>query len=208
MKKLLLVAVSCLLLSSAVAQVPNQGGMGVPNSAGGGGSPSGSAGGDLSGTYPNPTVAKIGGVTPGSIIAQNYTTGTWTPTLVASTTAGTPTYTTQVGSYEQIGRQVTARFIVAVSAWGGTPAGNVQIGGLPVASANVTNDFGGCFLVNYSLSGTGLPSGNNGINAIINPNTSVATLQTNGLTATTAVTPAEAGTAGSVQLIGYCNYHT
>lgn len=74
------------------------------------------------------------------------TEGTWTPTITGSTTPGTQTYVFQTGSYERIGRQVTVRFGVAISAKDGAMAGNVQITGLPTNVFNAPNDSGECVI--------------------------------------------------------------
>lgn len=69
--------------------------------------------------------------------------GTWTPTLQGSTTAGTPTYTNQVGSYDRFNRFVVAHFFIVTTALG-SPAGNMQIGGLPAAQTGAVQ--GDCWI--------------------------------------------------------------
>lgn len=56
-------------------------------------------------------------------------TGTFTPTIVGSTTAGVGTYSAQVGFYTKIGRQVTVYGRCAIT--GHTGTGNMSIGGMP-----------------------------------------------------------------------------
>lgn len=67
-----------------------------------------------------------------SELLADYEEGTWTPSIGGSTT-----YSTQVGYYTRIGRQVTVQFVLSVDQLN-TPAGNL-ISGLPYASKNITN---------------------------------------------------------------------
>lgn len=61
----------------------------------------------------------------------------WTPTVIGSTSAGTVTYTVQLGTYMRIGSLV---FISWSLAWTtGTGTGNLQIGGLPINIINTAN---------------------------------------------------------------------
>jgi len=68
---------------------------------------------------------------------DDYEEGTFTPTIVGSTSAGTGTYSTQVGTYTRVGRVVSFRLLIAWSAHTGT--GSMLAGGLPFASSSVTD---------------------------------------------------------------------
>jgi hypothetical protein len=134
--------------------------------------------------------------------AQTYTASTWSPAITTDGTTGTPSYTIQVGSYEQIGRQITARFTVLLSGWTGSPSGNVLLS-LPVASSGATNDYGSCFIGYYSVSGLGTLS--YGLSGRILPGGSVMSLYQQTSTASTTVTAAQAGTG--LLMVGTCTYH-
>lgn len=71
-----------------------------------------------------------------SIATQTYTEGTFSPTIVGTSTAGSGTYTTQVGRYTRIGNRVLFNIQLVWSAHTGT--GNIGVSGLPITSANVT----------------------------------------------------------------------
>lgn len=72
-----------------------------------------------------------------SELLADYEEGTFTPTIVGTTTAGSGTYNAQLGRYTRIGRVVTFQLYVDWSAHTGT--GNMEIEGLPFTS-NSTGD--------------------------------------------------------------------
>lgn len=71
---------------------------------------------------PNP-----GGMT--SEVLDDYEEGTFTPTVIGTTTAGTATYANQLGKYTKVGRLVTVEIYLNWNT--GTGTGTLAFGGLP-----------------------------------------------------------------------------
>jgi hypothetical protein len=80
---------------------------------------------------------------------DDYEEGTFTPTIVGSTSAGTGTYTTNSGKYTKIGNVVTFQVYINWTAHTGT--GNMRIGSLPFTNGNAfwAGSFG--FIANIAL---------------------------------------------------------
>lgn len=98
-----------------------------------------------------------------------YDKGTFTPTYLGSATAGTTTYSIQVGNWTRIGRMVYLQGRVDWTASTGT--GNAQIGGLPFTSANTTNGH-----VAIPLYTVNLTFANGSVQGIIAPNVTFFTI--------------------------------
>jgi len=76
-----------------------------------------------------------GGVNKLNVFKQ----GTFTPAVQGTGTAGTFTYTIQVGRYQRVGRIVSYYYRVAWSATPVGPTGTIQMNNFPFTSTNTTN---------------------------------------------------------------------
>jgi hypothetical protein len=80
---------------------------------------------------------------------DDYEEGTFTPVIQGTTTAGTGTYTAQVGRYTKIGNRVSASIYLAWTAHTGT--GNMRISSLPYATPNVTDIASACSVISSNI---------------------------------------------------------
>jgi hypothetical protein len=68
---------------------------------------------------------------------DDYEEGTFVPTVIGTTSAGTGTYTTQVGLYTKVGNLVTVQVNIGWTAHTGT--GSMRLAGLPFAASSAAN---------------------------------------------------------------------
>jgi hypothetical protein len=73
-----------------------------------------------------------------SNLLDDYEEGTFTPTIIGSTVAGTASYSLQVGRYTKIGNIVFINIILSYSA--GNGAGNLRISNLPFTALTAASD--------------------------------------------------------------------
>jgi len=78
------------------------------------------------------------GTATGNVL-NDYEEGTFAPTVIGTTTAGTVTYARQLGRYTKVGNLVTVQIFLSWSA--GTGTGNLAFGGLPFTIANNANEY-------------------------------------------------------------------
>lgn len=110
------------------------------------------------------SVTSSGTGTMTSELLDDYEEGTFTPTIVGATVAGTGTYSEQNGFYTKVGNRVMVNLALTWSAHTGT--GNMRISGLPFNNENTT---GNLAIPSLYVSNIALTAGNT-IQAFVNIN--------------------------------------
>jgi hypothetical protein len=87
---------------------------------------------------------------------DDYEEGTFTPSIVGGTTAGTASYTVAQGYYTKIGNRVFLQCYINWSS--GTGTGSLLIGNLPFTSSSSSSSQGG-FVISY-INNVGLTASN------------------------------------------------
>ena len=99
-----------------------------------------------------------GSGTTTSELLDDYEEGTWTPTVIGSSTAGTVTYGVQRGKYTKIGDLVHVELYVNYT--NGTGTGELRISGLPFTVSSSSSTYPGLsigYLDNVTLSANHTP---------------------------------------------------
>lgn len=141
------------------------------------------------------------------LLGASYKTNTWTPVITFSTPGDlNVVYSTQIGTYTKIGREITAHFSISTSTFTHTTAaGQLNITGFPFTSANIANMFfegpigiwQGVTKVGYTSLGVQLA--NNSTLALV--------IASGSAQAASSLTSADMPTGGSVVLRGTALYH-
>ena len=127
---------------------------------------------------------------------DDYKEGTFTPTIIGTGTAGTGTYTTQIGWYQKIGNRVY--FTVSLTWTAHTGTINMYIGGLPYTSSNISNIIQPCSVIGWDIT----LSANEYIGAaILNAASTISLYRFS--TGTTGINLLPLDTAGSISLSGH-----
>ena len=92
------------------------------------------------------TASSASGATTGSEVLDHYEEGTFTPTILASSSNPSMSYTSQSGRYTKIGNQVCVAIDVRWSGRSGG-GGNARLGGLPFQSNTTSHPYSGAVII-------------------------------------------------------------
>jgi hypothetical protein len=107
------------------------------------------AGGDTSANGIGITFPTTQSASTNANTLDDYEEGTFTPTIIGSTSAGTATYALQSGSYTKIGN--TVNFWLKLSWSSGTGTGSLQVSSLPFVPVTTNLPSPNVFDVNITL---------------------------------------------------------